>query len=186
MGARIEAEPALRSAAAALLAARGLCIDDEPPPMDGAAPENEADGGLLAADGRRVWSGKRVVRMLLDRSVGAQVRTNPIHRDEAFACAHCGADVLPGGAPVRDHCPRCLRSLHVDNVPGDRAAGCGGVLDPVALQLESGGVRVISHRCRRCGADRRVRAHPDDVWPPSMNPGDLPPAAAPGPGVAPA
>ena len=117
--------------------------------------------------------GKRLVRRLLDRAAGAQIRTNPIHRDESFDCRHCGAAVPPGGAPVRDHCPRCLRSLHVDVVPGDRAADCGGLLDPAALLLESGGQRVILHRCRACGAERRVRAHPDDAWPLSLNPAEL-------------
>ncbi len=160
LGAQIDADPALRAAALARLAARGLGLGND---------EDDAHD----ADPAEV-SGKRLVRALLDRAAGAQVRTNPIHRDEAFTCAHCGAAVPPGGAPVRDHCPRCLRSLHVDVVPGDRAAGCGGLLDPVALVLESGGVRVILHKCRACGAERRVRAHPGDGWPPSLDPRDLP------------
>lgn len=118
-------------------------------------------------------SGKRLVRALLDRSDAARVRTNPIHVDEAFACGHCGAAVAPGGRPVRDHCPRCLRSLHVDRVPGDRAAGCGGLLDPTALELDHGAV-VVRYRCRACGHETRTRAHPDDAVPPSLAVGDLP------------
>lgn len=160
LGAQLDADPALRAAALALLDARGLTLSP--------GEDDDSDGDPAAV------SGKRLVRALLDRAAGAQVRTNPIHRDEAFTCGHCGAEVPPGGAPVRDHCPRCLRSLHVDVVPGDRAAGCGGLLDPVALLLESGGVRVILHKCRACGAERRVRAHPSDTWPPSLNPRDLP------------
>jgi hypothetical protein len=165
LGAQLDAEPALRAAALRLLEARGLGLGHDED------DDSEADPALVP--------GKRLVRALLDRAAGAQVRTNPIHRDEAFSCGHCGAAVPPGGAPVRDHCPRCLRSLHVDVVPGDRAAGCGGLLDPVALLLESGGVRVILHKCRACGAERRVRAHPGDAWPPSLNPRELP--AGPGP-----
>ena len=67
------------------------------------------------------------------------LRTNPIRRDAPFTCAHCGAGGAIGGARVRDHCPGCLRSLHVDRVPGDRAASCGGILDPVDLTLEGRG-----------------------------------------------
>jgi hypothetical protein len=169
LGARLDADAALRAAALDLLG-----------PAPPAAPSAEAGAGQVDADGAMAdendveLDGKRLVRRLLDRAAGAQVRTNPIHRDEAFACQHCGADVPPGGAPVRDHCPRCLRSLHVDVVPGDRAAGCGGLLDPAALLLESGGQRVIFHKCRSCGAQRRVRAHPEDAWPPSLNPAELP------------
>ncbi len=116
-------------------------------------------------------SGKRLVRAVLDRADDAQVRKNPIHRDEAFTCAHCGAAVPPGGAPVRDHCPTCLRGLHVDVVPGDRAATCGGVLDPVGFERRP--EVVINYRCRRCGHTFTVRAHPDDRVPPSLLPSDV-------------
>jgi hypothetical protein len=116
--------------------------------------------------------GKKLVRALLERAAGAQVRANPIHVDEAFTCGHCGRDVVAGGRPVRDHCPHCLRSLHVDVVPGDRAAGCGGFLDPVRFELDHGQV-VIHYCCRRCGYAWRGRSHPDDALPPSLNPSDL-------------
>lgn len=141
----------------------------------------ERDAGLRdalrAEAGRRgldpTLDGKRLVRALLDRSDAAQVRTNPIHVDEPFACGHCGAAVTPGGRPVRDHCPQCLRSLHVDVVPGDRAAGCGGLLDPTALELDHGTV-VIRYRCRSCGYETRTKCHPDDAVPPSLSIADLP------------
>ncbi len=55
--------------------------------------------------------GKRLLRACLARADESQVRTNPIQRDEAFTCAHCGADVPIGGRRPRDHCPRCLHSL---------------------------------------------------------------------------
>lgn len=80
-----------------------------------------------------------------------------IKRDEAFACVHCGRHVPPAGHTSRNHCPGCLRSLHVDVVPGDRAESCGGIMDPTGAIVRTGEV-VILHRCRRCGAERRVRA----------------------------
>lgn len=126
----------------------------------------------------RDWSAKKLVRALRERSDAAQVRRNPIRRDPSFTCAHCGRVVGPGGGRVRDHCPSCLRSLHVDIVPGDRAAGCGGVLDPVSFTLEGRAGVVIHHRCRSCGAERRQRAHPDDQLPPGLDPGQLPEAGS--------
>ena len=111
--------------------------------------------------------GKRLLRACLDRAQVAQVRTTPIARDEGFCCAHCGADVPPGGRRPRDHCPRCLYSLHVDEVPGDRAAECGGALVPIGLHAGPKGLQ-IRYRCARCGVERVNRVlddvtHPDDA-----------------------
>jgi len=126
--------------------------------------------GLVALAGERGvvlpaeaagWPGKKLLRRAQGRDAEARVRRNPIRRDEAFTCAHCGAGAAPGGARVRDHCPACLCSLHVDEVPGDRAADCAGVLDPIGLEVAAG-ESVIRYRCRRCGAERRCRAHPGD------------------------
>lgn len=110
--------------------------------------------------------GKRLLRAALARADDAQVRRNPIARDEAFTCVHCGRDVPPGGRRPRDHCPWCLHSVHVDEVPGDRAAECGGVLVPVALEPGPKGTS-LRYRCAACGAERRNRvlddlAVPDD------------------------
>lgn len=150
LGRILDADPQARSAAEALAQERGL-------------------GCVSHLDGRRL------VRALLDRSGEAQVRTNPIRRDEQFTCAHCGVGVAEGGARVRDHCPACLCSLHVDVVPGDRASDCGGVFDPVDLALEGRAGVVITYRCRDCGASHRNRAHPDDQLPPGLQlPGRAP------------
>ena len=45
----------------------------------------------------------------------------------------------PAGAQHRNHCPNCLISLHLDNEPGDRAADCGGQMEPVAVWVRKGG-----------------------------------------------
>ncbi|MBN1336623.1 MAG: RNHCP domain-containing protein [Deltaproteobacteria bacterium] len=88
-----------------------------------------------------------------------------MRRDEAFACAWCGARVPRGGASARDHCPYCLRSVHVDRVPGDRAAACGGILQPTSGTLEGRAGVVIVYRCDRCGHLRRNRALVDGPCP---------------------
>ena len=75
-------------------------------------------------------SGKKCIRILLDRSSDAQVRKNPIHRDESFQCCVCKRQVAEGGVQIRDHCPFCLHGLHLDIIPGDRASDCKGLLIP--------------------------------------------------------
>ena len=132
LAAALDAEPGLREAVLAEARRRGVILPDE----------------------AESWPAKRLLRRARGRDVEAQVRTTPIHRDEAFTCAHCGADVEPHGRTARDHCPRCLRSMHVDVVPGDRAADCGGVLDPVGAEQSGGGGWRLRYRCRRCGQER--------------------------------
>lgn len=108
--------------------------------------------------------GRRLLKQWLARADAAQVRLNPIARDEAFVCLACGRDVPIGGKRPRDHCPWCLHSRHVDEVPGDRAATCGGDLVPIGLERAEKGWR-IQYRCAACGA-ARVNRVLDDVDPP--------------------
>ena len=82
--------------------------------------------------------------------------------DSGFRCAACGAEVPPLGYSSRDHCPRCLCSLHLDVNPGDRAADCGGIMDPVRADPDPKRGFIITHRCRKCGALRRNKAADDD------------------------
>ena len=118
-------------------------------------------------------AGKKLLRMLLDRSQEAQVRKNPIHRNEIFNCIFCGKEIpLPKGG-IRDHCPHCLRSRHVDVVPGDRSANCRGRMDPIQFDL-IGGVVWIEYQCTDCPHTYRVRAHDEDRLPHSLSVVDLP------------
>jgi DNA-directed RNA polymerase subunit RPC12/RpoP len=71
---------------------------------------------------------------------------------EDFACEHCGREVKGNG--YTNHCPACLWSKHVDVNPGDRAAACGGMMEPVWAGKD-GGKDMILHRCARCGFERR-------------------------------
>lgn len=80
-------------------------------------------------------------------------------RNTGFACAHCGAEVPPlANGSYRNHCPHCLYSLHLDVNPGDRAADCGGLLEPVGVTHSGKKGWIILHRCQRCGAERRNKA----------------------------
>ena len=89
--------------------------------------------------------------------------------DDSFTCAACGFSVLPLGYSSRNHCPRCLASLHVDILPGDRANPCCGIMDAVAAEVDAKKGYVLFHRCRRCGEVHRnrtahsARIQPDDL-----------------------
>jgi hypothetical protein len=105
---------------------------------------------------------KKKIRLFLDRSAQAQSRSNPIFIDEGFQCSHCKKEIPIGGVMIRDHCPFCLWGRHLDRIPGDRAAECGGEMKPMSFSI-SGGKRWIHYSCTLCSHLFRVRAHPDDA-----------------------
>ena len=84
--------------------------------------------------------------------------------EESFTCRLCGYPVVPAGAGSghRNHCPNCLASVHVDEEPGDRAADCGGLMDPIGVWVRRDGEWAVIHRCRRCGKLSSNRSAADD------------------------
>lgn len=83
--------------------------------------------------------------------------------NNAFACGHCGAEVQPlQNGSVRNHCPECLHSKHVDINPGDRASTCHGLMRPVAVEQSGKKGWLIVHQCVRCGFTGRNKAALDD------------------------
>ena len=54
--------------------------------------------------------------------------------DNSFTCACCGKQIEPLKYSSRDHCTKCLCSLHVDINPGDRANTCKGLLVPISIE----------------------------------------------------
>ena len=74
-----------------------------------------------------------------------------IKNDNSFKCEHCGSQVEKLGYTSRDHCNRCLYSLHVDIEPGDRLNECKGLLRPVNV-LDTGKKNMqIEYVCTKCG-----------------------------------
>lgn len=152
----------------ALLAARsrgevkaaGAWLDGEGRGMRPALMAAARASGAELPDEALAWPGKKLLRACLDRSGEARARRNPVAIDEGFTCLACGREVPPGGRRPRDHCPWCLVSVHVDVVPGDRGAGCGGLLRPVGMERKDGTWDLI-YRCERCGAVRRNRVLDD-------------------------
>ena len=78
---------------------------------------------------------------------------------EDFVCEQCGAFVVGDG--YTNHCPHCLWSKHVDVNPGDRAAACLGLMEPVSLEGASPRYRIL-HRCVKCGYEKRNDASDKD------------------------
>ena len=86
-----------------------------------------------------------------------------------FTCVHCAAPVPAStDGHYRNHCPVCLWSLHVDDLPGDRASDCRALMEPIGLVEKSGKGWQLVHRCTACGhrqPNRLVRDGdaPDDL-----------------------
>lgn len=78
---------------------------------------------------------------------------------EDFVCDECEMCVYGDG--YRNHCPRCLVSKHVDVHPGDRAAGCGGLMDVIDIFFDHGRL-VLTHKCRKCGHTKNNKTHEED------------------------
>lgn len=78
---------------------------------------------------------------------------------EDFVCENCGHIVR--GSGYTNHCPECFFSKHVDINPGDRAADCGGLMEPIALEGAVGHEKIV-FRCRNCGHTRRNKLQPGD------------------------
>ncbi len=76
-------------------------------------------------------------------------------RIENFVCGHCSTEVKGDG--FTNHCPKCLYGKHLDVYPGDREETCNGMMEPVSVSL-SRGKHIITHRCQRCGVERKNKS----------------------------
>ena len=82
----------------------------------------------------------------------------------AFQCENCGAAVTPlNNGSFRNHCPECLYSKHLDNLPGDRASNCGGLMKPVAIDYSSKKGYQLIHECAVCHQISRNKVAVDCV-----------------------
>lgn len=91
-------------------------------------------------------------------------------RNESFVCHACGAEVSehPSGS-ARNHCPKCLCSLHVDgDLPGDRASTCHGAMNPIGFEERKGKGMVVVHECQKCRKKIVNKLAPDDEYLPVM------------------
>ena len=89
-------------------------------------------------------------------------KTHPCHHSSTSKVSGRLVTPAPPGGEHRNHCPNCLHSLHLDDEPGDRAADCGGIMEPVGVWVRKGGEWAIIHRCKRCGVLHSNRVAADD------------------------
>jgi len=84
-------------------------------------------------------------------------------KNKAFVCANCNREILPlSNGSIRNHCPFCLYSIHIDINPGDRACDCLGSLEPIAVEQSSKKGWVIVHQCIKCGELKKNKAALND------------------------
>jgi Zn finger protein HypA/HybF involved in hydrogenase expression len=69
--------------------------------------------------------------------------------DETFTCENCHTNVQKLNYTARDHCPNCLYSKHVDNLPGDRSNTCHGLLKPIGIEKYRDTYKII-YECEKC------------------------------------
>lgn len=82
---------------------------------------------------------------------------------ESFLCRQCGTENSDMNASPRNHCFQCLHSIHVDqDVPGDRASICGGIMKPMAVDQDGKKGLIIVHQCLKCQKFQRNKAAVDD------------------------
>lgn len=74
---------------------------------------------------------------------------------ENFVCEKCGLEVEGNG--YTNHCRECLWSKHVDINPGDRAATCGGLMEPIRIELKNKEYTII-HVCLKCKIEKPNKA----------------------------
>lgn len=84
--------------------------------------------------------------------------------ETSFVCEHCHRQISTRapGTHHRNHCPLCLRGLHVDIRTGDRLSACRGIMEPITVWVKSDGEWAIVHRCQKCGVIRTNRIAGDD------------------------
>lgn len=92
-------------------------------------------------------------------------RKNFIWRNEKFMCEHCGEKNPSASKTARNHCRKCLYSVHMDaKIPGDRLSLCEGLMEPYDIDYKSKKGYQLIHRCMKCGKKmKNLLAEDDDL-----------------------
>jgi len=91
------------------------------------------------------------------------MRKNFIVINEEFKCKNCGHVNSKLKGSCRNHCAKCLYSLHVDkNTPGDRQSDCNDLMEPIKIDQNSKKGWIIYHKCQKCGKIIPNKAAQDD------------------------
>ena len=87
------------------------------------------------------------------------------NENTGFVCLNCKKNIqaIKKGT-IRNHCPFCLYSLHVDIDIGDRLNNCQALMQPVSITSHSKKGWQIIHHCTKCGFERKnILADDDDI-----------------------
>lgn len=84
--------------------------------------------------------------------------------DNEFICRICGKLVPQLKYSSRDHCNKCLCSIHVDINPGDRANTCLGTLVPVEVTISNKKGYIIKYKCDKCNQEHNNKSAEDDSF----------------------
>lgn len=88
---------------------------------------------------------------------------NFIHINESFKCQNCGSFNAKLDSGCRNHCTKCLYSLHVDNqTPGDRKSTCQSLMKPISVENSGKKGWIIIHKCTKCGKIMKNKSAEDD------------------------
>ncbi|KKP36290.1 hypothetical protein A2483_01895 [Candidatus Peregrinibacteria bacterium RIFOXYC2_FULL_33_13] len=90
-------------------------------------------------------------------------KKNFITINEGFICSHCKTKNLSAKKTCRNHCYKCLHSLHVDReIPGDRESECLGLMEPVNIEHNARKGYILTHKCHKCQKVIKNKVAEDD------------------------
>jgi DNA-directed RNA polymerase subunit RPC12/RpoP len=72
--------------------------------------------------------------------------------NEDFVCENCWEYIKKDNNwSVRNHCPKCLYSKHLDkDFPWDRKSNCFGLMKPIWIDYKKNKWFMIKHKCWKC------------------------------------
>lgn len=87
-----------------------------------------------------------------------------IMRNEDFVCENCLKNITKQNSwSVRNHCPYCLYSKHLDEVfPWDRASKCEWLMKPTWIDYKKNKWYMIIHECLKCNKTILNKTSEDD------------------------
>ncbi len=85
-----------------------------------------------------------------------------IFKNQGFTCQVCQTEVAPLETGCRNHCPRCLSSLHLDEFPGDRQSSCKAVMRATGYYFHKKKGLMLRFTCSQCGEQKVNKAALDD------------------------
>jgi len=151
---------------------RSFAIDFEQEVIEGVPEFQSIATGCRYRDCRHIDENGCAVREAVQQGTVPRTRYETYRRmldgevatGMGFVCVKCGVTSTTSGAGTqhRNHCPRCLHSVHLDVKPGDRASSCGGMMEPVSVWVRRDGEWAIIHRCSECGMFSSNRIAADD------------------------